>query len=116
MKFLLRTPQAQAMLAALLGRYLAFALRTTRWTLDGQENFRPFGSGAPAVFAFWHEFLPLMPALVTASIPEVVRVRETIAPSGVIVNFARSLRLTYGASGMPADRSNCRLGEDAVQS
>jgi lysophospholipid acyltransferase (LPLAT)-like uncharacterized protein len=63
MKSLLRTPRAQAMLASLLGRYLTFALRTTRWTLDGQEHFRPHGEGAPAVFAFWHEFLPLMPAL-----------------------------------------------------
>ncbi|WP_428485669.1 lysophospholipid acyltransferase family protein [Rhodopila sp.] len=51
------------MLAVLLGRYLALALRTTRWTLDGQEHFRPFGAGTPAIFAFWHEFLPLMPAL-----------------------------------------------------
>jgi lysophospholipid acyltransferase (LPLAT)-like uncharacterized protein len=63
MKSLLRTSLAQAMLAALLGGYLAFALRTTRWTLDGQEHFRPFGAGTPVVFAFWHEFLPLMPAL-----------------------------------------------------
>lgn len=63
MKSLLRAPQAQATLAALLGSYLAFTLRTTRWTLDGQEHFHPFGSGAPAVFAFWHEFLPLMPGL-----------------------------------------------------
>jgi lysophospholipid acyltransferase (LPLAT)-like uncharacterized protein len=63
MKSLLRTSLAQAMLAALLGGYLAFALRTTRWTLDGQEHFRPFGAGRPVVFAFWHEFLPLMPAL-----------------------------------------------------
>jgi hypothetical protein len=63
MKSLLRTSTAQAMLAALLGFYLSFALRTTRWTLDGQEHFRPFGAGAPAVFAFWHEFLPLMPGL-----------------------------------------------------
>jgi lysophospholipid acyltransferase (LPLAT)-like uncharacterized protein len=63
MKSLLRTPIAQAMLAALLGGYLSFALRTTRWTLDGEEHFRPFGAGAPAVFAFWHEFLPLMPGL-----------------------------------------------------
>ena len=39
MKSLLRTRQAQAMLAAVLGVYLAFALRTTRWTLDGQEHF-----------------------------------------------------------------------------
>ncbi len=63
MKSLLRTRQAQAVLALLLGGYLNFVLRTTRWTLDGQEHFRPFGAGAPAVFAFWHEFLPLMPAL-----------------------------------------------------
>jgi lysophospholipid acyltransferase (LPLAT)-like uncharacterized protein len=63
MKSLLRTPRAQTMLASLLGGYLTFALRNTRWTLDGQENFRPHGAGAPAVFAFWHEFLPLMPAL-----------------------------------------------------
>jgi lysophospholipid acyltransferase (LPLAT)-like uncharacterized protein len=63
MKSLLRTPRAQAILAVLLGTYLAFALRTTRWTLDGREHFRPFGEGVPAVFAFWHEFLPLMPAL-----------------------------------------------------
>ena len=63
MKSLLRTRQAQATLAALLSCYLRFALRTTRWTLDGQEQFRPFGAGASAVFAFWHEFLPLMPAL-----------------------------------------------------
>ncbi|MDR3532235.1 MAG: lysophospholipid acyltransferase family protein [Rhodopila sp.] len=63
MKSLLRTRQAQALLAALLGGYLRFVLHTTRWTLDGQEHFRPFGAGTPAVVAFWHEFLPLMPAL-----------------------------------------------------
>ena len=51
------------MLAGLLGSYLSFALRTTRWTLDGHDHFHPFGAGAPAVFAFWHEFLPLMPGL-----------------------------------------------------
>jgi lysophospholipid acyltransferase (LPLAT)-like uncharacterized protein len=63
MRALLRTRQVQAMLPPLLGGYLGFALRTTRWTLDGAEHFAPFGAGAPAVFAFWHEFLPLMPAL-----------------------------------------------------
>jgi len=63
MKSLLRTRQAQALLPNLLGAYLTLALRTTRWTLDGQAHFAPHGAGAPAVFAFWHEFLPLMPAL-----------------------------------------------------
>lgn len=63
MKSILRNPRVQAALAAVLGMYLAFALRTTRWTLDGEEYFSPHGAGEPAVFAFWHEFLPLMPAL-----------------------------------------------------
>jgi lysophospholipid acyltransferase (LPLAT)-like uncharacterized protein len=63
MKTLFRTPYAQAMLASLLGGYLGFALRTTQWSLEGEAHFAPFGAGTPAVFAFWHEFLPLMPAL-----------------------------------------------------
>jgi lysophospholipid acyltransferase (LPLAT)-like uncharacterized protein len=63
MKSLLRRPQAQAVLASVLGFYLIFALRTTRWTLDGQEHIRLQVAGTPAVFAFWHEFLPLIPAL-----------------------------------------------------
>jgi hypothetical protein len=63
MKSLLRTSFVQTALAAVLGTYLAFALRTTRWTLDGQEHFRPFGVGAPVIISFWHEFLPLIPAL-----------------------------------------------------
>jgi lysophospholipid acyltransferase (LPLAT)-like uncharacterized protein len=63
MKSLLRTRPAQASLPTLLSAYLGFALRTTRWTLDGLDHFAPHGAGAPAVFAFWHEFLPLMPAL-----------------------------------------------------
>jgi len=64
MRRLLRTRFTQAVLAHLMGGYLAFALRTTRWTFDGQEHFAPHVKGAAAVFAFWHEFLPLMPALV----------------------------------------------------
>ncbi len=61
LKRLLRRPAAQALLARLLGRYLAFALATTRWTLDGADHLAPHLAGAPAIFAFWHERLPLMP-------------------------------------------------------
>jgi len=64
MKSLLRTPQVQALLAKLLGFYLLVALRTTRWTMHGREHFDQYGAGTPAVFAFWHEFLPLIPKLV----------------------------------------------------
>ena len=63
MKSLLRSEWVQRLLARLLGRYLWLSLHTTRWTLDGAEHFAPHGLGAPAVFGFWHENLPLMPAL-----------------------------------------------------
>lgn len=65
LKRLLRGSRVQAILASLLGRYLDFALRTTRWTILGEENFAPYRAGAPVVAAFWHECLPLMPALWT---------------------------------------------------
>lgn len=64
MKKLLRHPTTQAVLARIVGWYFSLALRTTRWTLDGEENVAPHAQGAPAVFAFWHEHLPLLPALV----------------------------------------------------
>jgi hypothetical protein len=63
MKKLLRHPIAQAALARLLGLYLAFALRTTRWSLEGHEHMAPHAAGAPVIVAFWHERLPLMPML-----------------------------------------------------
>jgi lysophospholipid acyltransferase (LPLAT)-like uncharacterized protein len=71
MKSLLRTRQVQALLASLIGAYLAVALRTTRWTLLGQDHLAPHAAGAPAVLAFWHEFLPLMPgfALIARTLP-----------------------------------------------
>jgi len=63
LKSFLRRPGVQAALAGLVGRYLAFALRTTRWTLEGEAHLAPHAAGHPAVAALWHECLPLMPAL-----------------------------------------------------
>jgi len=63
LKRLLRSPAAQALLESLIGGYLSFALGTTRWTMIGHERLAPFLAGQPAVFALWHERLPLMPAL-----------------------------------------------------
>jgi hypothetical protein len=63
MKSLLRSRPVQYLLPRLAGRYLWLILHTNRWTLDGAENFAPHGAGSPAVFSFWHEHLPLMPAL-----------------------------------------------------
>jgi len=55
LKRLLRQNRIKQAMAWLLGRYLLWALTTTRWTIIGESHL------APA--AFWHEFLPLMPAL-----------------------------------------------------
>jgi lysophospholipid acyltransferase (LPLAT)-like uncharacterized protein len=61
LKRLLRHPRAQAILAALLGRYLDFALRSTQWTLHGEEHFVRHADGIPAIVACWHERLPMAP-------------------------------------------------------
>ena len=63
MKRVLRHPGVLALGVGALGAYLRFALRTTRWTLAGREQLGEYLLGGPAVFAFWHERLPLMPAL-----------------------------------------------------
>ncbi len=63
MKFLVHTPRARSVSSALLGTYLSIALRSTRWTFDGEDHCAAHLAGAPAIFAFWHEFLPLTPAL-----------------------------------------------------
>ncbi len=68
MKRVLRHPRTLALGARVLGAYLRFALRTTRWTLLGGEHLGHYLHATPAVFAFWHDRLPLMPALWTRAL------------------------------------------------
>ena len=56
-----RHPAMQFLLAHGVGWYLSFALRTTRWTIEGAENLAPYVLGSPAIMASWHERLPLLP-------------------------------------------------------
>ena len=63
LKKLVRHHLVQAGLARLLAAYLGFALSTTRWRVVGQAHFDAYQNGAPVIAAFWHEHLPLMPAL-----------------------------------------------------
>ena len=70
MKRLIRHPRTLALGAQALGAYLRFALRTTRWTLHGRDALGPYLLGGAAIFAFWHERLPLMPALWTLALHE----------------------------------------------
>ena len=62
LKRLVQRPGAQALGARAAARYLWLALGATRWTVDGEHHLPPFIAGQPAIFAFWHECLPLMPA------------------------------------------------------
>ncbi len=62
-KRLLRSAAVQAVTARLVGLYLSFALHTTRWTVVGDEHLPPHIAGQPAIATFWHERLPLLPAL-----------------------------------------------------
>ncbi len=59
---LLNSQAAQRATAAMLGTYLGFALRTTRWHIEGEQHLAPFRHDVPVIIAFWHECLPLMPA------------------------------------------------------
>lgn len=68
MKSILRHPGTLALGARALGAYLRFALRTTRWTLVGTDALGPYLHAQPAIFAFWHERLPMMPALWTLAL------------------------------------------------
>ena len=56
----------RAGLVAGLRAYLGFALRTTRWTINlssQSQDWLTGRDGRVAVVAFWHEMLPLSPAL-----------------------------------------------------
>jgi len=64
MRKLIRHPAVQAGLARVIGAYLAFALRTTRWRVVGAEPaLAEVRDGRPLIIAFWHERLPVVPVL-----------------------------------------------------
>lgn len=63
LKTLIRHPRVQAGLAALLGGYLRFALGTTRWRVEGQKHLDATVARRPVITAFWHERLPMIPAM-----------------------------------------------------
>ena len=84
MKSFLRSAPVQALLANLLSLYLWLALRTQRWSIDGQAHFIPHAAGQPAIFAFWHEYLPLAPQL-----PALGRRQTVYKRTGVYVLVSR---------------------------
>ncbi len=66
LKRVLRSRIVRNGIGRLVGGYLSLALRTTRWTVEAPDEAWPFMlglEGRTAIVAFWHEFLPLVPAL-----------------------------------------------------
>ncbi len=86
MKRILRHPGSLALGAGALGAYLRFALRTTRWDLSGELGH--YIEARPAIFAFWHEALPLMPALWTRAVAH--RAAEGVARGRMHVMVSRN--------------------------
>ncbi len=61
---LIRHPSVQLGLARLLGLYLAFVFRSSRWRLEGGEaTLARAAEGQGLILAFWHERLPMAPVL-----------------------------------------------------
>ncbi len=79
MRRLIRHPAVQAGLARLLGAYLGLVARTTRWRLEGAEPaLAEIRDGRPLILAFWHERLPLMPALLRLAIAAEPRAAKVV--------------------------------------
>ena len=88
-KRLVNTAPAQAMLSWMAGKYVDFAVRTTRWEIEGREQLSRLASGAPCIVVFWHECMP-------ASLPMVVRERRRgrcLKPGVVLASRHRDGRM-----------------------
>ncbi len=109
MRKLIRHPTVQAGLASLLGVYIGLVVRTTRWRLEGAgPALALIGAGQPVILAFWHERLPMLPALfrlAAAEEPRVARLTPRVLVSqhrdGRFIGAAVArfgVRMVYGSS------------------
>jgi lysophospholipid acyltransferase (LPLAT)-like uncharacterized protein len=109
MRAIIRHPAVQAGLARLLGAYIAFVARTTRWRLIGHDGaLEEVRAGRPLILAFWHERLPILPVvfrLAKAEEPAVARLTPHVLVSqhrdGRFIGAAVErfgFRMVYGSS------------------
>ncbi len=118
----LRSRIAQEAAAWFIGHYLRFALATTRWKLEGRDHFAPFIPDGPVIFAFWHECLPLMPALYMHARREnparavtvmVSRHRDGRLIGGIMARFGTSA--VHGSSSRPGPGQTDKGGAAATR-
>ncbi|WP_084698313.1 lysophospholipid acyltransferase family protein [Muricoccus aerilatus] len=111
LKRLTRHPRFLSLAARLLGLYVAFAFRTTRWTLAADAATEALRGGlaeGPVILAFWHERITLGPGLwvtmrgrIPALAPKhpqvlVSRHRDGVFIGGVVARFG--LETIHGSS------------------
>ena len=98
-KWLVRHPRTKEGLARLLGRYLAWTYRTTRWTFQGLEHIeRTTKGGAPGLVCFWHERLMMAPMLAIRAQAEGATMPTHVLVSGH--NDGRFIGQTVGRFGL----------------
>ncbi len=124
MKRLLRHPLAQAGLARLVGYYLWLALRTTRWTIEGEEHLLPHVAGESAIVAFWHEqvaLTPIVPALshrLPGAVPSRIYALVSRHRDGQLIGTVLELfgvRLVHGSSSRGGTAALQRLARVLTQ-
>jgi len=109
LKRLTRHPRFQAAAAGLLGLYIAFVHRTTRWTLVGDATLAALErQPGPLILCFWHERIALGPRpwldivrIVPALLPKrpqvlVSRHRDGVFIGRVVDRFG--LEMVYGST------------------
>lgn len=78
----LRHPGVQRTLARGLSAWLRFAVRTTRWTVEGREGLEPLlGQGGGVIVCFWHAGIPVSPFAWPMDHPGVQEMRALISRS-----------------------------------
>jgi lysophospholipid acyltransferase (LPLAT)-like uncharacterized protein len=79
MRNLIRHPAVQDGLARLSGAFLAFITRTNRWdVLNPEPALAEIAAGRPLIIAFWHERLPMMPALIRLAVSHGVNMGRVV--------------------------------------
>ncbi len=58
MKRFFQADAVRTVLSWMVGLYMDFVGRTTRWEIEGGENIARWAVSGPCIVAFWHETLP----------------------------------------------------------
>ena len=105
MKRWLRKPGVQVASARLLAAYLRFAVRSSRWRVEGREGLdRLLGGGEGLIVCYWHQGIPVAPFAWPMSHPAVQEMRGLISRSAD-GNFIAEVMERLGVPGIRGSRA-----------